>query len=203
MIVIGLCGGSGSGKSTVAHLFEKYDIPSVNTDDIYKEITSYNSDCMKELVNAFGSGISFNDGSLNRSVMRELVFASADSEKKRTMLNEITHKFVRQEVVDTIKRYESAEKKAITLDVPLMFESGFNTLCTYVIAVVADTDVRLKRIAYRDNIAESYAIARIKSQMPEQEIINKSDFVLVNNSNINNLDNNIREIIHNLNLFVD
>ena len=74
MKVIGLCGGSGSGKSAVSRLFAKFNIPSIDTDQVYREITSQDSECMRALVSAFGESVTNSDGYLNREYVRELVF---------------------------------------------------------------------------------------------------------------------------------
>ena len=90
MKIIGLCGGSGSGKSAVSELLKKIGIPHIDADRIYHNITSYESDCMRELASVFGDGVKNGDGSLNRAYLREIVFFGIDSNQKRNTLNKIT-----------------------------------------------------------------------------------------------------------------
>lgn len=200
MIVIGLCGGSGSGKSTVAESFEKYGVPSVNTDEVYKCLTSYRSECMDELIDTFGACISLSDGSLDRAAMRELVFSSENSNEKRKLLNSIAHKHILKDVKLKITQFDAQGKKAITLDVPLMYESGFDSLCNYVIGVTACIDLRLKRIMLRDGITEAQAIARIESQMSDSQIAERADLIITNDLDVPAVDAIVRDIVFKLGL---
>ena len=82
MKVIGLCGGSGSGKSAASELLEKIGIPHIDADSIYRDLTSYESDCMRALKSEFGDAVMNEDGSLNRDYVRELVFSGNDKSPK-------------------------------------------------------------------------------------------------------------------------
>ena len=194
MKVIGLCGGSGSGKSAVSKLFEKYNIPSIDTDLVYKELTSGESDCMRALVSAFGESVQNSDGSLNRVKMRDLVFFGIDSEEKRSILNKITHSFVLAETEKMIEKYSVEGREAVIADVPLMFESGFDKRCDVLIAVVADENVRISRIIERDGISFEQAKARIAVQISTDELVKRVDFVIDNNSDMLNLENKIDNV---------
>lgn len=194
MKVIGLCGGSGSGKGVVSGLFSKFNIPAIDTDLIYKEITSYNSECMRALVTAFGESVQNPDGSLNRSKMRELVFLCSDREKNRMRLNEITHAYVLSEAERRILKYASDGYKAVIADVPLMFESGFDKKCHILIAVVADEEARISRIMLRDGIGYEQAKARIASQIPSQKLVKMVDYVIENDGDLRSLEIKVNEI---------
>ncbi|MBO7302890.1 MAG: dephospho-CoA kinase, partial [Clostridia bacterium] len=96
MKILGLCGGSGSGKGTVARLLLKYGIPTIDTDGVYHNITSRKSECLDALVNAFGSEIIGESGALDRKRLSEIVFSSPDAATRRAELNKIAHKHVLQ-----------------------------------------------------------------------------------------------------------
>ena len=194
MKVIGLCGGSGSGKSAVSKIFEKFNIPSIDTDSVYREITSYNSDCMRALALAFGESVRNGDGSLNRERMRELVFFGPNSDSNRMMLNKITHEFVLAETENRIKKYSLEGREAVIADVPLMFESGFDKRCDILIAVIAADDVRISRIMKRDNISAEQARARIATQIPSDELVKRVNFVVENNKNIEDLEKDVEAL---------
>ena len=194
MKVIGLCGGSGSGKSAVSKLFSKFDIPSIDTDLVYKEITSYDTECMQALVAAFGKSVQNSDGSLNRDKMRELVFLDSNGYNNRMKLNEITHAFVLSETERRIEKYSQEGKKAAIADVPLMFESGFDKKCDILIAVVADDDVRISRIMKRDGISYEQAKARISVQISSSELRSLVDYVIENNTDIEHLEKDVDEL---------
>ncbi len=194
MKVIGLCGGSGSGKGVVSELFGKFNIPIIDTDSVYKEITSYNSECMKALVDIFGDSVQNVDGSLNRARMREIVFADTNSEENRIRLNKITHAYVLSETEQRIAGYRSEGYNAVIADVPLMFESGFDKRCDVLIAVIADKETRISRIMLRDGIGRKQAEARIASQIPSSKLSEMVDYVIENNGDLGSLEIKVDEI---------
>ncbi len=187
MKVIGLCGGSGSGKGVVSDMLKKFNIPAIDTDAVYREITSYNSECMRALVSAFGESVQNADGSLNRKKMRDLVFSGDNSESNRMRLNEITHAFILSESEKRIEKYSLEGYCAVILDVPLMFESGFDKRCDVLIAVIADDDTRVARVMARDGITEAQARARISSQIESLKLRNMVDHVIDNDEDLESL----------------
>ena len=187
MRIIGLCGGSGSGKGVVSDMFKKFNIPSIDTDEVYREITSFDSECMRALVSEFGRSVQNADGSLNRSKMRELVFSGNNSESNRMRLNEITHAFVWSETEKRIEKYSLEGYRAVILDVPLMFESGFDKKCDVLIAVLADDTIRVARIIARDGITEEQAKARISSQLESSRLKEMVDYVIDNEGDLESL----------------
>ncbi len=196
MKIIGLCGGSGSGKGVVSHLFAKYGIPHIDTDKVYRDITSYRSECMEKLSEIFGDIVLSADGSLNRERMREIVFIGDDCEHKRKKLNEITHKYVLSETDRIIDLYRKEGRIAVIADVPLLFESGFDKKCDVTVAVVAGEKVRIERITSRDGISEEQANARINSQIKTSELVKKVDYVIENNGDLKELEEKVEQLYH-------
>lgn len=194
MIVVGLCGGSGSGKGTVCKMFSEYSFKSVDTDAVYHEITSYNSPCMAELVSEFGERIRFSDGSLNRPVLSEIVFSGEGCKERQAKLNSITHKYVLDEVRRLISLYSEEGAPCVLVDAPMLIESGFHTECHKVLLVTADIEVRISRIIKRDGITRDRAKKRINSQKTDSELASYADYIIVNNGDINSLKNQIRDI---------
>ena len=197
MKIIGLCGGSGSGKSAASELLEKIGIPHIDADKIYRDLTSYESDCMRALVSEFGVAVMNSNGSLNRDYVRDLVFSGNDKNKKRAKLNEITHKYVLSEIDKQIEKYKSEGREAVIADIPLLFESGFNEKCDLTVAVVADDAVRIERIVRRDNITNEQAKARINAQISTEELISKVDFVLENSGDLVELEKAVMDLYTN------
>ena len=194
MKIIGLCGGSGCGKGMVSSLFLKLGIPSIDTDLVYKEITSFRSSCIEALIEAFGESIANEDGSLNREVMRSKVFFDQNKESNIKLLNRITHKFILDETRKRIDQYEAKGKNAVIVDAPLLFESEFDKLCDVTVAVIADEDKRIDRIMSRDGISYDHAKNRINSQLSTSELIKKVDLVIENNGDINELSSKVTKI---------
>ena len=188
MKVIGLCGGSGSGKGTVCAIFARLGIPSIDTDKLYHGIISTDSQCTLELVSTFGDSIYAHPG-INRSALRDVVFASRENLKK---LNEITHRHILAEVRRIISETHDAD--GIIIDAPLLFESGFDKECDLTVAVIADSTVRAARIVARDGITEEMAKSRISAQIKNSDLIRMCDFSIENNTTENELESKVVEL---------
>lgn len=181
MVVIGLCGGSGSGKGTVCELFAELGIPSIDTDAVYHSLTSHPSECLLELRERFGERI-VKDGALDRSVLSDLVFKDASSEKNRQDLNSIAHKHIKIQTCKIIEEQKQRGAKGVIIDAPLLFESSFDKLCDLCVAVVCKTDLRIERIMKRDGISEETAKRRIAAQISDDELLKLCSFSLRNES---------------------
>ena len=191
MKVIGLCGGSGSGKGTVSSILKKHGIPSIDTDAVYREMTSGDSPCMQALKESFGNDIVNADGGLDRGGLAAVVFGDAE---KLKLLNRIAHSFILDETRRLLDEYRSAGYAAAIVDAPVLYESGFDSECDEVVCVVADTDVRVRRIIQRDGISLDAAMKRIQSQMSNEELISRSHYVINNNGNLEELSSEVDKL---------
>ena len=178
MKIIGLAGGSGSGKGEICKIFAKYGIESIDTDKISREITRKGGECLEELTRYFSADILDENGELDRRKLAEVAFASKE---KLGILNEITHKYILRECLDRIALMEREGKNAAIIDAPLLFESGFNTQCDVIISVIAEKNTRIERIIKRDNITSEQAVRRIESQKDDDFLVGNSDCVIYNN----------------------
>lgn len=190
--IIGLCGCTGSGKSTVASLFAMYGAYIVDCDSIAHNVTKKGTECFFEIVEHFGKDFLKEDGSLNRKKLASIIF---ENQEEKRILESITHKYILEKVYDEINSHDGL----ILVDAPLLFESGVNTWCNLTIVVTADEKVRLKRIMSRDDIDEELALKRIRSQTDEKLLINKCDYVIHNNANVRNLNSQIKSIVDRIN----
>ena len=197
MKLIGLCGGSGSGKGTVASLFAEEGFLHIDTDEVYHNLTSKKTPCLDELCRAFGEGILGVDGALDRAALSKIVFAGGSGEK-RAKLNSIAHRHVLDAVREIIKDADG-KYPAVLVDAPLLFESGFDTECDLVVAVVADRERRIQRIVSRDNITLEMAGRRIDAQIADSELIARADFVIRNDSDVESLKCAVAETIKKIN----
>ena len=188
MKVIGLCGGSGAGKGTVCSIFAELGIPSIDTDKLYHSLISTDSECTMEIVSAFGSDVYANPG-VDRKALRNIVFSSPEN---LAILNKITHKHILASVRSIIKNTDEA--RAIIIDAPLLFESGFDKECDVKICVIADEDVRIERIIKRDGISPEIAKARIASQIPNEELKEICDYTIENNAGTDELRKHIQAL---------
>lgn len=191
MKLIGLCGGSGSGKGAVSSLFGNYGIPAIDTDAVYHDITSHPSDCLDALASEFGPSV-VNGGRLDRAALREIVFNSPDSAEKLNRLNAITHKYIIDETEKIISAYEKDGFRGVIIDAPLLFESGLDKRCDTVIAVLANREVRIARIMLRDGITLDAARARIDAQLSDAELVNRANIIIRNDGTIDELKSAVR-----------
>ena len=194
MKVIGLCGGSGSGKGVVSSLFASRGIPYIDTDAVYRQLISGDGPCTKALSDEFGKEIISPDGSVNRRVLANIVFSSENSDYKLKKLNSIAHKFILDQTRKKLDEFKTLGFKAAIVDAPVLFESGFDKDCDFIISVIADAKIRVERIIVRDNIDKISAEARIAKQLSNEELISRSNYVIENNSDLQSLEKKVNEI---------
>ncbi len=193
MEIVGLCGGSGSGKGTVAMLLAEYGFKHIDTDAVYHRLISYPSPCVRELVDEFGMGI-MKDGKLDRSELWRVVFGEDGSGEKKRTLNRITHKHILVRTKQLIEKYKSEGASVVLVDAPLLFESDFNKICSSIICVVADENIRKARIMERDGIDDMRARMRIRFQLPDSYLMENSDYCITNNGSLEDLEKEARRI---------
>jgi dephospho-CoA kinase len=173
MTRIGLTGGIGSGKSTVAQIFEVLGIPVFYADDEAKKILNEDEDLKKQIIKNFGAA-SYTDGKLNRSYIASIVF---NDKAKLDLLNSLTHPA-------TMKRGEEWMNKQTTPyaihEAALVFEANVKERLDYVIGVFSPEELRIKRVMERDAISCDEVMKRINRQMNEDEKMKLCDFVLIN-----------------------
>ena len=182
--IIGLCGRSGSGKTTVCKAFEAFGIRSVDTDAVYRELISPTpdgepSELVRNIADCFGDGVMAADGSLDRRALAEAVFGEGKSENL-ALLNSLTHGPILARTEEIAAEYIADGATAVIVDAPALFESGFDKKCDAILCVTAPDDILAGRIIARDGITEDAARKRLSSQIPEAELVSRSDFVIVN-----------------------
>ena len=194
--ILGICGGSGSGKSMLSSILEENGFFVLDADAIYRELLSTSKDLLHSIAIAFGNHVILEDGGLNRRELANIVFA--DSEKL-AILNSLTHPAVVAEITSRISEYKkNAPSARIVIDAPLLYESGLNSLCDKVVALTASRDVRIARIIARDRISTTDAEARIDSQ--SSLALDLADLVINNDGSQEDLRNAVDKIIDDYNL---
>ncbi|MCC8015007.1 MAG: dephospho-CoA kinase, partial [Eubacterium sp.] len=175
MIVLGITGGSGTGKTTAADVLKKEGAYIIDCDKLAREVVEKGTDGYREVVAFFGSEILAENGSLNRKALGDIVF---NDKAKLKRLEEITHSAIKAEV---LKRLEAAKNKGVDLvviDAPLLIEAGLNALTDKIWLFTADFDVRLERISKRDGISLKSAESRFLSQTPAEKLMKFADEVI-------------------------
>ncbi len=191
VMVVGLTGQTGAGKSTVSKVFRQHGFCLIDADMISREVVKKGSSCLYEIKDCFPDNVISEDGTLNRSELAKIVFSDHN---KKEMLNSIMYPYIVGEILQQIHRYADSGQKLILLDAPTLFESRADDFCELIISVVAREPLRLDRIMKRDSLDSEQAQARIDSQLPETFFISHSDFIIKNNKDRANLDEVAREV---------
>jgi dephospho-CoA kinase len=173
MLKIGLTGGIGSGKSTVAKVFETMDIPVYYADDAAKRLMNTDEKLIKEIKKYFGEE-SYINGNLNRSFIANLVFTD---KKKLEFLNSLVHPVT---IADAEAWISAQTTSYVIREAALLFESGANKGLDFTIGVSAPLPLRIQRVMQRDGLTEDEVYLRISRQMDEEEKITKCDFTIIN-----------------------
>ena len=195
MLVIGLAGGSGSGKGTVSSYFRKYGIPVFNCDASYHSSNSRNGQATRELVQEFGIKILNDKGKIDRRALFSVAFADP---KSRERLNEITHRLILERLHRWLLKKERMGVFAVVIDAPLLFEAGLDRECDRTVAVTAPRELRVQRIVRRDGISREEAEERISAQIPDEELRRRADCVLDNDGNLAKLQKQVEAFLNNI-----
>jgi len=176
--IIGLTGGLGTGKSTVAAMLKDKGARVVDADKIVHHLLSSRNACSRKVVAAFGKGILSGSG-VDRRKLADIVFRFPS---KRQRLERIVHPFVREEMLREIERWEKQKRqRVLVLEVPLLFEAGMDAWVDMIMTVRCAQKAAVERAAKRLNIPRNEALRRIKAQMPLKEKTRLSD-IIINNS---------------------
>jgi dephospho-CoA kinase len=185
-VKLGITGGVGSGKSLVCSYLKEKGLTVVSADELSRNAVLPGTAAYKGIVDYFGNDILLDDNTLNRSKLRDII--TKDKNKK-----EVLEQFVHPEVfVQMDLEYQKSVKRhdsVIAVEVPLLFETGIEVFFDYTLTVSVKPDVRVARVMARDKVTQKEAEALMKIQMPEEEKIKKSDFVIDNNGPVSTTQN--------------
>jgi len=179
--IIGLTGGIGSGKTTVAKFIEDCGFPVYYSDDRAKDIVNDNEDLKIRIKELLGSDSYDENGLYNRKFVAEKVFNNKDLLHS---LNEIIHPAVRLDFEDWVKKQT---KYLIFKETALLFELQLNKQCYRSILVTAEDNIRIKRVMDRDGKTYREVQSVMEKQMPEKEKIKLADCIIYNNTNLDDL----------------
>ena len=191
MIVIGITGPTGAGKTTVLNVLRELGGAVADCDGVYHELLSTSVPMREELAARFGPGIFDENGDLRRKELGAIVFGDPDA---LADLNAITHRHIVSELERRIAQAEGEGRPAIALDAVALLESGAGTLCGTTIAVTAPEELRVRRILAREGIGEDYARARIAAQKPAAWFEERCAHTLRNDGEKASLEEQAREL---------
>lgn len=193
MLVIGITGVIGSGKTTVASIIEEEGFKVYYTDKIAKEIIETDETVRKKLVSEFGKEVFNEKGQLDNKYLSDLVFNNED-DSDLIKLNNIIHPIVIQKMIEITKSCENDGDKIIFFESALIFEAGLEDGFDYIITVVSDIDKTVERL--KSKMSKIDILKRMSKQLPQEDKAKNSDFVIENNGSIEELKKSVRFILN-------
>jgi len=188
--IIGMTGGIGSGKTTVANYFKELGIPVYIADVEGKKITE-SPKILKSIKDAFGSAV-FDEERLNRQKVSQIVFN--DSEKLK-QLNSIIHPEVEKHFMNWVNNHSNFP--LVVKETALLFESGSYKKCDFVITVIAPLEDRINRVIKRDAITRENVLKRIDNQWSDEDRIRNSHYI-IDNTDRKTIERQVKEILKNI-----
>ncbi|MBR4940672.1 MAG: dephospho-CoA kinase [Clostridia bacterium] len=180
-MVIGVTGGSGCGTSSVGKILENAGWGFIDCDAVYHDLLLFDAELKKSLSERFGDEILTPDGLIDRRALGRIVFSS---EKALADLNVITHGRITEKVIELISESDRVD---IAIEAVELLESGMKPLCTAVVGVLADREIRINRITVRDGISREDAEKRVDAQRSDEYYRSRCDRCIENNGTVEEL----------------
>ena len=180
--IVGLTGGIGSGKTTVANLFAALGVELVDADIVARQVVERGSEGLNAIRAHFGNDILLADGELDRAKLREHIFANP---VEREWLNQLLHPLIRQHMLDAVK---TATSPYVIMVVPLLFENGLDRLVNRTLVVDISPELQIERTVNRDKVDSAQVNNIINSQSSRAEKLAKADDVIDNQGQISTLE---------------
>ncbi len=197
MIKIGLTGGIGCGKTTVSNLFAEYNqnndedvVAIIDTDIIARQIVTPGTPAYQQIRDLFGDNILNKDTTINRAILRKLVFNNPDS---RIALNKITHPAIQKEVQEKLGKLDV---KYCIIVIPLLLETESDYKLDRILVIDCDESLQLSRTAKRDRISEQDVKLILQAQASRQQRLKYADDIISNNGDIDSLRKQVEQLHH-------
>lgn len=186
MIKIALVGNIASGKSTVEKTLQELKFPVLDTDVVAHKLLENNS----SIIEAFKDYDILTDGEISREKLGKVVFSD---DKLKQKLESILHPQIREKIQEFFKA-QSKEAMAF-VSIPLLFEANMIDIFDKIIFIYTNDDIRLQRLIKRNNYSKEYAECRMNAQISQEEKVKKADWVIYNNSTVDELRQNVIKLI--------
>ena len=191
MLVIGLTGGIGTGKSEVASLLQSFGAEVINADQVGHEAYTPNSESWREVVNTFGEEILQPDGQIDRGRLGAIVFSNPQQLDK---LNAIMHPRMARMVGDKIEVLRDKGTPAVVVEAAVLFEAGWDSLVDEVWTTDSPVELVIERLQARNGMSEEEVRRRINSQMDRVERIERSHLVVDNSGDVAGLGETVKAL---------
>ena len=182
MKILGLTGGIASGKTTVSTYLKEMGYPIIDADKVSRKVVEPHTE------------------GLNRKKLGEIVFENKD---KRELLNKILSKKIRTEIINQIEYYKKQGADVLILDIPLLFEGGYDKMCDFTMVIYIPKELQIERLIQRDGLTRDKALKRISAQLDSAERNSKADIIIDNSRSIEDTHNQVIEWLERNNLMLE
>jgi dephospho-CoA kinase len=179
--VIGLTGGIASGKSTVSKMLAELGATIIDADQIVHAIMEPHQPAWCEIIKHFGREILYPNDTIDRNALGNIIFQDKSAKK---LLESIIHPLVKQVIAEQMESLAEMGCKSVVLDVPLLYEVGWQDIADEIWVVYVDPNIQIKRLMARNDLSYDEAMARIRSQMDLAEKAKLADVIIDNNTDI-------------------
>lgn len=187
-MILGLTGGIGTGKSTVANIFRQKGIHIICADEIAKEIINHKK-IQSQILEVFGNLV-FTGDKLDRKKMREQIFKDTGSVRR---LNDITHPAIIDKIQKEIRK--KIRNKILIVDIPLLFEGNYEFLVDKILLISSSREIQIERTAKRDSVSEENVLNIINNQMSLEDKKRRSHYIIENNGTLEELIKKVEKLI--------
>ena len=191
MKIIGLTGGYGSGKSTVAGFLAELGAAVIDADKVGHDVFKPGTEAWREVVGTFGQGIISTDGTIDRRKLSKIIFRDPDA---RVRLNHIMHPRIRERVKALIEEYEKAGADIVVIEAPLLLEAGWKSRVDEVWVTSIPQAAVVRRLREQKGTPESESLARIGAQLSDEDRINQADVVIYTDCTLDELKDRVVDL---------
>lgn len=188
MLTIGLTGGIGSGKSTVAKYFSELGIEIIDTDELAREVVQPGTEALNKIIEKFGAGILDKEQHLDRKKLRNIIFKDVEA---RQWLEQLLHPLIRQCMRERIAHVKSPYCVAV---IPLLVETKPNKSIHRVLVVDSPENLQISRVQQRDKLTSAQVNAILKAQASRDQRLSAADDVIHNDGNLNHLKQQVTQL---------
>jgi dephospho-CoA kinase len=193
MVKVGLTGGIGSGKTTVSNFLLEYGIPVYNSDSQGKKLMNTNLELINDIVNIFGESV-YNNGVLNTNLLSSIVFSDPEKIKQ---LNNLVHPKVAEDFNQWVGKNNN--QPILIKEAAILIESGAYLNMDKIILIISKKSNRINRVSKRDNSDFESIEKRINFQLTDDEKIQYADYIIENNSSLDDLKHEVLRVINEIN----